>query len=58
MSEPKPNPSPKRPSETPVGDPPRRTPDPVDGPVDNRGGGADPDYLPGDTRQPEDLPKR
>lgn len=55
MSDPKPT---KKP-ETPIGDPPRRgTPYPVDAPIDDHGGGADPDYLPGDRQQPEDLPKR
>jgi hypothetical protein len=52
-------PTPKRPAERPIGDPPRpRTPYPVDGPVEPGGGGADPDYLPGGNQQPEDLPKR
>jgi hypothetical protein len=50
---------PKRPEQKPIGDPPRRRgPYPVDGPVDDSGSGADPDYLPGDSQQPEDLPKR
>jgi hypothetical protein len=49
---------PKRPAEKPIGDPPRpRTPYPVDAPV-APGGGANPDYLPGDTQQPGDLPER
>jgi hypothetical protein len=49
----------QRPAQKPIGDPPRRgDPQPVDGPINDGDGGATPDYLPGDTQQPEDLPKR
>jgi hypothetical protein len=51
--------TPQRPAQKPIGDPPRRDdPQPVDGPINDGDGGATPDYLPGDTQQPEDLPKR